>query len=87
MKFNKCQNSHNTQSIIYEDLESLIKMDGKLMNVKIILKKRPQQKQMNIFPANNQCIKYGHLIVLEKSMIYSEMKIAWRGFENPSDNT
>ena len=33
------------------------------MDVNIILKDYLQQKQVNIFPADIQCLQYGHLMV------------------------
>ena len=46
LEFKQYQKSDKTRSIIYVDLESLIK---KLMNVKIILKNHPKQKKVDIF--------------------------------------
>ena len=60
LEFNQYQISDKTSSIIYADLQSLIK---KINGFLIILKKYPPQKKANIFPADIQYLQCGHLMV------------------------
>ena len=72
-EFKQYQKSDKTRSIIYVDLESLIK---KLMNVKIILKNHPKQKKVDIFQQVFQGLRYRHLKTQKISMMQAEVKIA-----------
>ena len=60
LEFNPYQKSDKAPSIIYADLESLIKrMDGCKNN----FEETSTTKVGNIFPLGIQCLQYGHLMV------------------------
>ena len=66
LEFNQNRKSNKTPSIIYANLESLIKeVDG----LKIILENHPQQNYVNILSGGIQGIQYGHLMVQKMIMI------------------
>ena len=61
--FNQDQKSDKTPSIIYVDLESLIKKVYQCTNNP---EKPSTTKKLNIFPVGTQCLQYGHLMELNK---------------------
>ena len=66
LEFNQYRKSKQTPSIIYANLESLIKeVDG----LKIILENRPQQNYVKILSGGIQGFQYGHLMVQKMIMI------------------
>ena len=57
LDFNQFWKFGKASSIIYADLESLIK---KIDSCKRISNDDLQKKYMNIFPVDIQCLQYGH---------------------------
>ena len=84
LELNQYQKSGKTPCIIYADLKSLIK---KWIDVTIILKNHLQQKYVNIFHQVFQWIQYCHSKEQKASMMYTEVKIAWKSFLNALKST
>ena len=78
-EFNQYQISDKAPFIINADLECLME---KIEDIKITLKIHSQQKQINMFHQDFQCLEYCNFTEQKIRMTYIEVRIAWKSSVN-----